>query len=461
MSFARIAELAATTPVRLTLGFLSLFTLGSLLVFGYLNHQLSAALRGQVDAMLRDQQSVFALEQKEHGISGAYRLIQNDVQRKVDDERAYRLLDRTGKVLLEAGSLRLPELKLQPRIQEVVLLPGAGVEAGEHARVLGFTLPGEVTVFVGIGMRQTLQLKAELRRAFVKSELLVTLLCLAVGFWLARRFRGQVEAFNQLTMKIVNAGDLSSRMPVHGDAEFAALAANMNAMLGRIEKLVQGMRQVGDNIAHDIRTPLTRLRADVEVALQEGDPETCRASLERVLAEVEGMHTIVNSLLALGQAEAGGMRLKAKVVDLSALLAELGELYGPSAEDNGLELESRVAADLLVHGDRQLLAQALSNLLDNAIKYVPAGGRVLLTAARRGKQVEIVVEDNGPGIPAEMREKIFERFTRLDPSRTLAGSGLGLALVKAFVELNQGRIDIGESALGGAAFRITLPAFSA
>jgi len=154
------------------------------------------------------------------------------------------------------------------------------------------------------------------------------------------------------------------------------------------------------------------------------------------------------------------MRLKAKVVDLSALLAELGELYGPSAEDNGLELESRVAADLLVHGDKQLLAQAFSNLLDNAIKYVPAGGKVQLTALRRGKQVEIVVEDNGPGIPAEMREKIFERFTRIDPSRTLAGSGLGLALVKAFVELNQGRIDIGESALGGAAFRITLPAFN-
>jgi signal transduction histidine kinase len=455
MFFARMAELRATTPVRLTLGFLSLFTLGSLLVFGYLNHQLSAALREQVDAMLRDQRSVFVLQQQEHGISGVYSLIRNELKDKGDDERAYRVLDRGGRVLLEAGSVALPELTLQPRIQELQL------SAGGSVRVLGFSLPGEATVFVGIGMQQTARLKAGLWRAFVESEVLIILLGLVVGFWLARRFRGQVEAFNQLTLKIVNAGDLSSRMPVKGNDEFAALAANMNAMLGRIEKLVQGVRQVGDNIAHDIRTPLTRLRADVELALHDGNPETCRATLERVLEEVEGMHTIVNSLLALGQAEAGGMRLKAKVVDLSALLAELGELYGPSAEDNGLELESRVAADLLVHGDKQLLAQAFSNLLDNAIKYVPAGGKVLLTAVRRGKQVEIVVEDNGPGIPAEMREKIFERFTRIDPSRTLAGSGLGLALVKAFVELNQGRIGIGESALGGAAFKITLPAFSA
>ena len=461
MFFARIAELSATTPVRLTLGFLSLFTLGSLLVFGYLNHQLSAALRGQVDAMLRDQQSIFALQQQEHGISGVYRLIENDLEQKGNGVRAYRILDRSGKVLLEAGSPSLPELTFKPRIQEVRLVPEAEDAAVERARVLGFKLPGEVTVFVGVGMQQSAELQAGLWRAFVESEMLIILLGLVVGYWLAKRFRGQVEAFNQLTMKIVNAGDLSSRMPVKGNDEFAVLAANMNAMLGRIEKLVQGMRQVGDNIAHDIRTPLTRLRADVEVALQDGDPETCRASLERVLDEVECMHTIVNSLLALGQAEAGGMRLKSKAVDLSALLAELGELYGPSAEDNELELESHVAADLAVHGDKQLLAQAFSNLLDNAIKYVPAGGRVLLSAVRKGKQVEIVVEDNGPGIPAEMREKIFERFTRIDPSRTLAGSGLGLALVKAFVELNQGRVRIGESTLGGAAFHITLPAISA
>jgi len=255
----------------------------------------------------------------------------------------------------------------------------------------------------------------------------------------------------------VKSGDLSSRMPVDGSDEFATLALNVNAMLERIERLVQGIRQVSDNIAHDLRTPLTRLRSDVEVALQHHDPETDRATLERVLDELENMQTIFNALLSLGQAEAGGMRIKRKDLDLSAFLSEMVELYTPSAEEHELQLESAIAPDMKMRADRQLLAQALSNLFDNALKYVPEGGKILLRAAINENRIEIVLEDSGPGIPPEMREKIFERFTRLDPSRTLPGTGLGLALVRAFVELHNGNVSVHESPLGGAAFIVTLP----
>ena len=462
MPFARVSDFLLTTPVRLTLGFLSLYVLGSVLIFGYLNHQLRATLTAQFDDVLKTQQSLLVLTYHEWGLAAVRQTIDNDVTSKGGDNRTYQVVDRYGTLVFSSGNLVLPKLTRFGGIKQYkVIVPPPTPSARpktQTLRIISFALPKKMTAFIAINTQQAEKLMAGFWSAFLRTESLIVLLGVTVGLWLAQRFWAQVQGFNATVLRIANSGDLRSRMPISGNDEFASLASNVNTMLERIEKLVQGIRQVSDNIAHDLRSPLTRLRADVEVALNESDPARQRDTLLRVLDELNGMQVIFNSLLAIGRAEAGEMRLQRAAVDLSQLLEEMAELYAPSAEEQQLTLQVDIAPHLSVNADRQILAQALSNLLDNAIKYVPGGGIVRLSAQSSAAGIAIQIEDSGPGIPADMREKVFERFTRVDPSRTMVGAGLGLSLVKAFIELHGGTVALHESTLGGAAFAIFLPA---
>jgi len=446
-----------TTPARLTLAFTALYVIGTLLIFVFLNYQLRVVLIAQVDKALLDQQSRLTLQYKESGLPALLRAIRGELQSRGQSDRTYRVFDASGKKMLEVGDLQLPaELPAGKGIREIdAQMVGEG--APVKARLLTFTISDRIKVHIAKSTQSTDELMASFRSAFITTVVLILLLGLAGGWWLAKRFWIQIESFNQMALKIVNSGNLASRMPVVGNDEFSVLATNMNAILDKMEKLFQGIRQVSDNIAHDLRSPLTRLRADVEVTLQESDPKQYRLTLERVLTELQNMQEIFQSLLSLGQAEAGSLKIRKKLLNLAQLLEDIIELYGPLAEDKGLVFDARISADLAIEGDRQLLAQALSNLLDNAVKYVPAGGKIVLTAEMHGDKAEIRLDDSGPGIPPEMRKKVFDRFVRVDPSRTLPGTGLGLSLVKAFIELHQGNITLSDSKLGGTSFIIVLP----
>jgi len=447
-----------TTPVRLTLAFTALYIVGTLLIFVFLDYQLRVVLVGQVDKSLLDQQSLLTVQHKEAGFPAMFRAIRAELLSRGQSDRTYRVYDAKGMKLLEAGELQLPVLVPETLgIQEIQ----AGLNVGENvpikARLLSFSINGRTKVQIAKSMQATDELMASFRSAFITTVGLILLLGLAGGWWLAKRFWYQIESFNQMAMKIVNSGNLASRMPVTGNDEFSVLATNMNAILDKMEKLFQGIRQVSDNIAHDLRSPLTRLRADVEVTLQENNPKLYRATLERVLTELQNMQEIFQSLLSLGQAEAGSLKIRKKPLNLSQLLEDIVELYGPSAEDKGQIFEANIGAGIEVEGDRQLLAQALSNLLDNAVKYVPEGGKIVLSAEFKDEKAYIRLDDSGPGIPQDMRRKVFDRFVRVDPSRTLPGTGLGLSLVKAFIELHQGNITLSDSKLGGTSFIIVLP----
>jgi hypothetical protein len=280
--------------------------------------------------------------------------------------------------------------------------------------------------------------------------LAVTLsLTLIGGFVLARLLLGQIEAINTTSREIM-AGDMSRRIPVVGSGdEFDELSKNLNAMLDQIERLVRGLKEVSDNIAHDLRSPLARLRSRLEIALLEpADKEKYRAVLTETIVEADALLMTFNALLSIAEAEAGAARDRFVALDVDALLADVAELYEPLAE--AAELAFNVegaggATGAKVQGDRDQLFQAVANLVDNAIKFSSPGGAVTLSLAQAPGQLEVTVTDRGPGIPEDAREKVMERFYRLEESRTMPGSGLGLALVAAVARLHGGHLALSDN----------------
>ena len=276
----------------------------------------------------------------------------------------------------------------------------------------------------------------------------MVVLGLVGGVIMSRWMLARLERINRATARII-AGDLSQRIATEGaNDEFDELARNLNAMLERIETLLLGMRQVSDDIAHDLRTPLTRMRSRIEVALM-GDPDGADVQevLSATLADADRLIETFNALLAIARAEAGTKQDDWDQVDLTALARDVIELYEPIAEERGITLRLLGGRGAVIKGHEQLVAQAIANLTDNAIKYTPEGGTV--TLATTGTPLPAIsITDTGPGIPVAQREQAKQRFVRLDAQRSTPGSGLGLSLVDAVAKLHGARLELGDAAPG-------------
>ena len=273
---------------------------------------------------------------------------------------------------------------------------------------------------------------------------------LILGHFTLRR----IDAVSRTAGEIM-AGDLSQRIPLSGrDNEFDELGRKLNAMLTRIEQLMGGMRQVTDNVAHDLRKPLNRLRNRLEVTLLEArNEDEYRAVMEQSIVDADEMLKTFNALLSIAQAEAGVKRNDWGRVELASLVEDMADLYGAVAEEKGIAFDSTTPPDVYIQGNRRLLAQALGNLLDNAVKYTPAGGHITLSVAGDERAVTLVVSDTGPGIPEADRQRVLERFVRLDSARSQPGSGLGLSLVRAVAKLHIATLDLSDN---GPGLRVTL-----
>ena len=301
-------------------------------------------------------------------------------------------------------------------------------------------------------------LLSNFRRVLMLGAGLALVIGVAGGVFLTRSTLKPLRDLRDAVRRILQTGQTDDRVPVYGtDDAVDELSGLFNAMLTRITTLIHGMRNALDHVAHDLRTPMTRLRVTAEAALATNDPARHREALSDCLEESERVLSMLTTLMDISEADTGTMKLNVSEVALPQLAKEVVDLYEDTAEDAAVTLRSDVAADLTVPADRDRLRQALANLVDNAIKYTPRGGRVDLSAAADQDTVVIRVADTGPGISAQDLPRIFDRLYRGDQSRATRGLGLGLSLVRAYVEAQGGHVSVVNAPGTGALFEIRLP----
>ena len=313
---------------------------------------------------------------------------------------------------------------------------------------------------VGFHSADWQELLVRFRQVFILIAAPLLVLSFLGGALASSRALRPVQHLTRAFQSIIRTGRLDARVPERGGGgELDALVSLYNGMLAKIETLVNGMRGALDNVAHDLRTPLARLKAAAETALA-GPPSGQRRALESCLEETQAILTMLNTLMDISEAETGAMRLARARVRLADLIEDLRELYGYVAAERSITLESRVPPELEVDADLNRLRQVIANLLDNALKYTPGGGRVLIEASAEEDGVKIVVRDTGPGIPAEELPHIWERLYRGDRSRSTPGLGLGLSLVQAIVRAHGGTVAARSLPEAGAEFTVRLPSAS-
>ncbi len=318
-----------------------------------------------------------------------------------------------------------------------------------EARGRVFKLPGNFYLLVAQDVHERYLTERLFTTTLPWTVGLVLLLGLIGGALMSRNMLARLDSINRTSAEIID-GDLTRRVPI-GDAhdEFDALAENLNAMLDRIERLMKGVREVTDSVAHDLRTPLNRLRNRLEATQRHLDPASDQAAeIEAAVAETDQLITTFNALLLIAEADAGVARGAMTPIDLAPIAEDMAELYAPLAEEKGVTLKITPAGATVIDGNRSLISQALANLVDNAIKYTPAGGMVTVTALETPQGVELRVADTGPGIPAAERARVVERFVRLEASRNSPGTGLGLSLVAAVARLHEARLLLEDNAPG-------------
>jgi signal transduction histidine kinase len=447
----------STSTFRLTLAYLGLFSLSAAFLLAIVYMASVRFMERQARETIETEMA-WLVEQQRAGFRPT--LLQAIVEERAAAEpnrrSIYLLVDPAGRVV--AGNLdRLPAEPADGasfvRFEVQVSENGRQLPKAHAAMAKVVELGGGGRLLVGRDVQENVQTQRLMRLAILIGLGAMVVLGVGGGLIMSRWMLNRLERINRTTARIM-AGDLGQRIGTEGAGdEFDELAQNLNAMLERIERLLVGMRQVTEDIAHDLRTPLTRMRSRIEVALM-GRPtfEETRGLLEGTLQDADRLIETFNALLAIARAEAGAQHGEWERLDLAELARDVVELYEPLAEERGISLRLRCAEGAVALGHRQLVAQAIANLADNAVKYTPEGGAVTLATAAAPAPA-VTVEDTGPGIPPELRERAKQRFVRLDEQRSTAGSGLGLSLVEAVAKLHDARLELGDNAPG---LRVTL-----
>src|SRR5436190_8851996 len=457
-SVTAFGKLIRTTAFRLTLAYLFLFALFAASLLGYFAWNTRRLINEQITTTVNAEVGEINNIYLRRGLSGLVGTIANRALRP--GANLYLVTMPNGQAVGgKVGSLAPGVMGTSGWSETAYRRLDEQDTADHRALVRVNELPNGFRLLIGRDLEERRRLFGIVAKAAQWSLLVVIVLGIGGGIFVARRVLQRIDAMTGTTRRIM-AGDLSGRLPVgrSGD-ELDRLAENLNAMLERIEALMMGLKEVSDNIAHDLKTPLTRLRNRAEEALARcGSEADYRAALERTIEESDGLIRTFNALLMLARAESGQARGNMDDFDGADVANGIFALYEPLAEDDGMALKVK-AAPARIHGNRELISQALANLVENAIKYgkpepaaQPLGGdtvkasrEILIEARREGDSVLLSVTDHGPGIPEADRKHAIERFVRLETSRTLPGSGLGLSLASAVATLHGGELRLADA----------------
>jgi signal transduction histidine kinase len=463
----RLIQLWRTTTFRLTALFILIFVIFSVLLLAVISYQSSIQIqRQQANDIDREVAQIERID-RERGFRAS--ILRVDQLSRQPGPGIYYIGTDTG-LMITGNVSDLPVNVLQDPgtfsfNYDRARADDADVPADKkegNAVVRSVKLTSGLILVVGRDVVERRGFTAIIFQSFLFGVGGILIFSLIAGGLTAVRVLRRIDGISS-TSKMIMSGNMSERVPVtRRNDEFDGLAQNLNLMLDRIEQLMVGLKEVTDNVAHDLKTPLTRMRNRAEAALRDNTGEAQqRAALETVITESDQLIKTFNALLMIARAEAGAPSGAFAEVDLSAIAADVAELYGPVAEDDGIVLETQVTEGIKTKANRELIGQALVNLVENALKYYePAEGKtgkITVGIRKAGDRVLIEVGDNGPGIAVEDRARVVERFVRLEKSRTEPGSGLGLSLVAAVARLHKGEFRIEDNNPGVRAV-IDLPA---
>ena len=438
----RFTRLLRSSTFRLAVLYMALFGASVAVLLTFIYWSTAGYMALQTDDTIEAEVTGLAERYRLSGLDGLIRSIDERVSRKPNGDAVYLLtddqltplignLDRWPRVARDSDGWLNFDLEQATSEGEVT----------HRGRARPFTLRGGYRLLVGRDMQELDATRSLIVRAIAWGLAITVMMALAGGIMLSRRTMRRLEAINETSRRIMR-GDLSRRVPTRSsNDDFDQLADNLNGMLDTIEELMEDVRRVTDNVAHDLRTPLTRLRNRLENLKSDNDAD--KSSIEAALADADGLLDTFNALLRIASIESGRRRAAFKSIPLDDVVRDVTELYEPLAEQKQQKLDVSVPDDVRIQGDRDLLFQAFANLLDNAIKYTPQGGsiRVTLDDGASGPRIRII--DSGPGIPQQSRDKVFKRFFRLEESRHTPGNGLGLSLVEAVARLHNASIKLG------------------
>jgi len=444
----RLTALYRTTAVRLSAVYLLLFAACAAFLVFYVSSMSEGLLQQQMREAVAQEADQIERIFDNNGMNGLLRTLER--RSRQPGANLYIIASPTGEVLAgNVASLQPGVLDTEGWTEMPFRYQRYQEEARGNSRPMAYAqvivLSNGLRVLVGRDLGEPENFRVLVRQALMVALGVMGVGALAIWYLIGRNALKRMDRMSDASQRIM-AGDLSQRLPTSGSGdEFDRLSESLNTMLGRIEKLNEGLKQVSDNIAHDLKTPLTRLRNKAEAALAGGEAAEHRTALEEMIGESDQLIRTFNALLMISRVEAGQAPAEMSAVDISEIAHDSAELYEPVAEDCGLRLVTEIADGIEVKGNRELIGQALGNLIDNAVKYAEGSEGepdIRVSLARREGDVVLSVADSGPGVPDDKRDDVVQRFVRLDASRSKPGTGLGLSLVGAVMEMHHGRLEL-------------------